>query len=211
MSVALVRRRVGAEKVRVEADRCNPARNEPSILPGRDGAAVITTATEQKFAGFFARGFDVIVDRLPRLFRQLKPDGPTRLPLPHCCAIDRISADATSSTRIETTSQPRRLLSIARLNIAKSRVRPSICNRARIDQTCFGRNGGFWPMRRVVAKTGISPDAFDPKPTSQPAENGVLCRDSEVRVREVGHRVKQGNAAGTGPAGRARCRAPHLE
>src|SRR5215469_18221051 len=39
MSVALVRRRVGAEKVRVEADRCNPARNEPSILPGRDGQA----------------------------------------------------------------------------------------------------------------------------------------------------------------------------
>jgi hypothetical protein len=32
------------------------------------------------------------------------------------------------------------------LNIAKSRVRPSICNRVRIDQTCFGRSGGFWPM-----------------------------------------------------------------
>jgi hypothetical protein len=38
------------------------------------------------------------------------------------------------------------LLSIARLNIAKSRVCPCICNRVRIDQTCFGRNGGFWPM-----------------------------------------------------------------
>jgi cation diffusion facilitator CzcD-associated flavoprotein CzcO len=23
---------------------------------------------------------------------------------------------------------------------------PSICNRVRIDHTCFGRNGGFWPM-----------------------------------------------------------------
>jgi hypothetical protein len=53
---------------------------------------VITTATEQKFARFLARGFDVIVDRLPRLLRQLKPDGPTGLPLPHCGSIDRIPA-----------------------------------------------------------------------------------------------------------------------
>ena len=48
-------------------------------------------------------------------------------------------------TRSATTSQPRSLLSIVGLNIAKSRVRPSICNRVRIDETCFGRNGGFCP------------------------------------------------------------------
>jgi hypothetical protein len=35
---------VCAEKVRVEADRCNPARNKPSILPGGHAAVVITTA-----------------------------------------------------------------------------------------------------------------------------------------------------------------------
>jgi len=83
---------VRAEKVRVEANRCNPARDEPRILPGRHAAAVITTATEQKFARFLARGFDVIIDGLPRLLRQLKPDGPTGLLLPHCGAIDRIPA-----------------------------------------------------------------------------------------------------------------------
>ena len=107
---------------------------------------MITTATEQKFARFLASGFDVIVDGLPRLLRQLKPDGPTGLLLPHCSAIDRIPAGRNASTRSATTSQPRSLLSIARLNIARSRVRPSICNRVRIAQTCFGRNGGFWPM-----------------------------------------------------------------
>ena len=42
-----------------------------------------------------------------------------------------------------TTSQPRSLLSIARLNIARSRTRPSICSFVRIAQTCFGRSGGF--------------------------------------------------------------------
>jgi hypothetical protein len=41
-----------AEKARVEANRCNPSRDEPSILPGRHAAVVITTATEQKFARF---------------------------------------------------------------------------------------------------------------------------------------------------------------
>src|SRR3954469_20747620 len=45
-----------------------------------------------------------------------------------------------------TTSQPRSLLSIARLNIAKSRVRPSTCSLVRIDQTCLGRRGGFAPI-----------------------------------------------------------------
>src|ERR1700738_5318048 len=53
---------------------------------------------------------------------------------------------AMSSTLIATTSQPRNLLSIARLNMARSRVRPSTSNRVLIDQTCFGRSGGLAPI-----------------------------------------------------------------
>src|SRR5208283_690700 len=53
---------------------------------------------------------------------------------------------ATSSTFIATTSQPRNLLSIARLNIAKSRVRLSICSLVRIDHTCLAKSGGFAPI-----------------------------------------------------------------
>src|SRR5690349_13138643 len=45
-----------------------------------------------------------------------------------------------------TTSQPRSLLSIARLNMARSRVRPSIINRVLMHQTCFGRSGGLAPI-----------------------------------------------------------------
>src|SRR5471030_2962438 len=45
-----------------------------------------------------------------------------------------------------TTSQPRSLLSTARLNRARSRTRPSICSLVRIAQTCFGRSGGFAPV-----------------------------------------------------------------
>jgi hypothetical protein len=40
----------------------------------------------------------------------------------------------------------RSLLSIGKLNMARSRVRPSIIGRVRIDQTCFGRSGGLAPI-----------------------------------------------------------------
>src|SRR5450755_1751101 len=45
-----------------------------------------------------------------------------------------------------TTSHPRSLLSIAKLNIAKSRLRSAIWSLVRIDQTCFGRSGGLAPI-----------------------------------------------------------------
>src|SRR6516225_5331643 len=51
-----------------------------------------------------------------------------------------------SSTFNATRSQPRSLPSIDRLNIARSRILPSNCNSLRIDQTCFGRSGGFAPV-----------------------------------------------------------------
>src|SRR5258707_6420658 len=44
---------------------------------------------------------------------------------------------AMSSTLRATTSQPRSLLSMARLDMARSRVRPSIISRVLIDHTCL--------------------------------------------------------------------------
>jgi len=89
----------------------------------------------------------VVIDRLSGLLGQFKPDGLARLLLPHRCT-DRLKypLGATSSTLRAKTSQPRSLLSMARLNITKSRVRPSTCSLVRIDQTCFGRSGGFAPV-----------------------------------------------------------------
>jgi hypothetical protein len=51
-----------------------------------------------------------------------------------------------SSTLRATTSQPRSLLSMAKLNIAKSRLRSATWSLVRIDQTCFGRSGGLAPI-----------------------------------------------------------------
>src|SRR6266852_2192519 len=69
-----------------------------------------------------------------------------------------------SSTLRATTSHPRSLLSIARLNIARSRLRFATWSLVRIDQTCFGRSGGlapislplFQPPRLGAVATGAS-------------------------------------------------------
>src|SRR5215470_5908020 len=93
MSVALVRRRECVPKKRGSRPIvCNPARYKPGVLPSGHAAVVVTPTNEQKFAGFLASGFDVIVHGLTRLLRQFKPDGPTGLLLAHCGAIDRIPA-----------------------------------------------------------------------------------------------------------------------
>ena len=51
-----------------------------------------------------------------------------------------------SDTRSATRSQPRSLLSMARLNMARSRSRSWICRRMRMAQTSRSFNGGFWPI-----------------------------------------------------------------
>src|ERR1700739_2553439 len=50
------------------------------------------------------------------------------------------------ATLTATTSQPRSLLSIAKLNRARSRMRRSSSKRVLIDQTCFGCSGGLAPI-----------------------------------------------------------------
>jgi len=70
------------------------------------------------------------------------------------CARSERSAAPRPSTRTATTSQPRNLLSIARLNSARSRVRPSICSFVRIDQTWLCRSGGFGPTSLPLFQGG---------------------------------------------------------
>ena len=113
---------------------------------GGHSAVVIPTAAEHKLARLLASGFYVIVDGLPCLLSQLKPDGSTGLLLPHRRAIDRIPDRCNVLDPKCDDIAARSLLSIARLNIAKSRVRPSICSRVRIDLTNM-----FWPQRRLLA------------------------------------------------------------
>jgi hypothetical protein len=52
-------------------------------LDGYNQLDLITGKGHVRTPGDFTSGFDVIVDGLRRSLRQLKPDGPTGLPLPH--------------------------------------------------------------------------------------------------------------------------------
>ena len=79
-------------------------------------------------------------------------------------------AEQMSSSRSFTRSQARSLLSIARLKIARSRIDSAISRRTRIDHTCLGSRGFFWPTsnplfqgrwHRSTGRAGIR----DPPPT----------------------------------------------
>jgi len=147
MSVALVRRsECVPKKCGVEADGCHPARNKPSILPVRQAAVAITTAGEKKLARFLASGFDVVVHGLSRLLRQLKPDGPTGLLLPHRRAIDGIptrcnvldpKGDDIAAPQLAVDCEiEHRQVAGPPVHLQSGTDRPNM----------FGRNGGFWPM-----------------------------------------------------------------
>jgi len=59
-------------------------------------------------------------------------------------------AEKPSRTLRPTRSQPRNLRSTAMLNSARSRALPAISRRTRMDQTCPGSSGRFWPMMRPL-------------------------------------------------------------
>jgi hypothetical protein len=57
-----------------------------------------------------------------------------------------LTPEQMSSNRSLTRSEARSLLSIARLKITRSCLHRAISRRTRMDQTCFGSRGFFWPM-----------------------------------------------------------------
>jgi hypothetical protein len=105
-----------------------------------------------------------------------------------------------SSTLRRTRSDARSLLSIARLNSAKSRAESDISSRTLIDQTCLGSSGRFCPTMRPLfqaRRTRVavsmasslpsrpprrsrervdctSRDGFWPKATARPSPVGVF-------------------------------------
>ena len=102
-----------------------------------------------------------------------------------------------------TTSQPRSLLSIAKLNMARSRARPSIWSFVRIDQTCLGRSGGFAPVSLPLFHgTRLGSHSLDPAwpyssarlqrrehvPPDEALESVRFSRQSGLRGRPSGKR-----------------------
>ncbi len=105
-----------------------------------------TPAAKQKLAGLLTRSLDIVVDGLPGWLDQLKPNRSSPLLLASGGPIDGVAVRRNIIDLQATTSQPRSLLSIARLNNARSRTCWSIWSFVRIAQTCFGLSGGFAPV-----------------------------------------------------------------
>ena len=77
------------KKLRVQPNAGDPLADQPGVLSRRDRSIPPATAAEEKFAGPFPGGGEVIVDRLSGLFRHLELDRLARLLLPHGSAIFR--------------------------------------------------------------------------------------------------------------------------
>jgi hypothetical protein len=80
------------------------------------------------------------------LLRQFEADRTAGLSLAHRRAGERVAVRRNVFDPQGDNIAASQLLSMARLNIAKSRVRLSICSLVRIDQTCLAKSGGFAPI-----------------------------------------------------------------
>ena len=138
--------RVGAIEAGIQANSSDPAEDEPGVLPRREWPPWEAPAREKIVAGPICRRTHVGVDGFPRLLRQLEPDGMSGFILAHGSPIEGCPMRGDVFDPQGDDVAPFILLSIARLNIAKSVRRPSTWSLVRIDQTFLIRSGGFDPI-----------------------------------------------------------------
>jgi hypothetical protein len=174
-----------AKQPRIQPDAPDPLRYEPRILARCYGAVRTAAAREQELPGPFAAGLRLssIAWRVCSLNSNL-----TGRPVFFCRTIARSAVyppAATSSTRMATRSQPRSLLSIARLNRASSRVLSlvpwhSLRRGGRIHLILHGHTPSARLQRREgwvsVLSIGIW-SVFEPKRTPPTTWRQTPCSD----------------------------------
>lgn len=107
-------------------------------------------AWEQVFTRADVRLLDLGSNRLPRLLGNLELHRAVRPALyDHGSRQDALPLGNVAHSKIDQ-SQPRSLLSMARLNSAKSRVFSASCNRIRIAQISFSFSGAFCHISRPL-------------------------------------------------------------
>jgi hypothetical protein len=111
-----------------------------------------------------------------------------------------------SSTQTATTSQPRCLLSIARLKIARSRLHPAICSLVLMDHTWLGRTdefalipwrtaGGLGRQYYFVVLHGLSPSLRD-RGNAVDASKYLIPRQLSAYIFHVLHGADQQQRSG---------------
>src|SRR5580704_6157829 len=81
-----------AEQPRVQSNAPDPIGDKPGILSGRHAAVGAAMADEQEFARPLVGGLQIIIDGLPGLIAQFKPNRSARFLLPDGCSIRRVTA-----------------------------------------------------------------------------------------------------------------------
>jgi len=127
--------RVRAIRRTIKPGPLNPSMDDARVLACRDVRLLPETAREQVSVLAGTHGGQPLADCPARLLGDLERALPPA---------------STSSILSRTRSQPLSLLSMARLNIARSRRRPSSWRRTRMVQTSFGFSGRFWPISRPL-------------------------------------------------------------
>jgi hypothetical protein len=99
-----------------------PVADETRILPDREAPFWLTLRGQKEISSLSVRRTEVIIDRLPGLFGDLKPYRPAGLLLPDCRTLNRVSVRGNvldfESDDVATSS----LLSMARSKSARSRL-----------------------------------------------------------------------------------------
>ena len=163
--------RMRAVTLRIKPDARHPPLDDTAILPRRK---MRLACTGKQIIPFTEPAMsNPGTDSIPRLVGSSNCTG---RPAFRCTMIARsrtLPEIATSATEIATRSQARNLLSIARLNSARSRTAPDICRRVRMAQTSFGFNGGFLTdnAARVPARHSLSPKSPPQRSTFKQVES----------------------------------------
>lgn len=114
--------RVGAEQRGVQPDARDPIRYKSRLLTGRRASNRIVTACKGIRPSLLFQCSQVGPCRLPVLLGDPGTDRSAGFLLPVGCPTDVLRPGAISSARKLTTSRPRDLQSIAKLNNARSRI-----------------------------------------------------------------------------------------
>jgi hypothetical protein len=113
------------------------------VLPRREASAGRAATGEEVVPWPFLGDLYVGINGLPSVLGEFKTNGMSGFPLPNSCAIE---CGAMRGNVLNLQPNDIAAPSMAKLNIAKSRSRPSTWRLVRIDETFLGRSGGFDPI-----------------------------------------------------------------
>ncbi len=134
-----------AKQARIKSYHGRPVGNKPGILPCSETAIFAAAPPEQEAARLPSGEAKIFILGLARLLGYFEPNRTARFLLPDGGPLDGVAMRRNIYHLEAHTSQPRSLLSMARLKSARPRTFRITCRCVQIAQTCLGCSGGLGP------------------------------------------------------------------